>query len=98
MGFDALTPKQLKDLLVTAWTSKDKDLAWQAVEEIVTRDMYINVPTGGWTNQPRMVTVQWGKKPCQGRCNLMVEEGVHAVWVKGTGVWHPECWLGDLPA
>lgn len=89
-----MTPIQIKNLLRSAVERDDPTLAWDAVKEIVSKDMYINVPTYKHNPKadPKIVTVQWGDKPCQGKCNELVSEGSEAWWVKGIGVWHTGCW------
>ncbi len=85
-----LKPREVKSMAQQAWNQQNLELALRVCQVITEGDLYLNYPTG-YGHDPKVVTVQWGDKPCQAKCENLVPEGSHAWWLQGIGVWHLYC-------
>lgn len=86
-----MKPHDVKILARVAWEQHNADAAFVVCREISDGDFYINYPTG-YGYDPKVVTVKWGDKPCQSKCDRgFVAEGSRAWWLQGIGVWHLDC-------
>lgn len=85
-----MTPIEVKELLRTAVSKKDPLLAWPAILQIVSQDMYINVPKPIGTQQGKFTIARWGNRPCKCGCGEVINPGTKVWWEPNWGISFPE--------